>query len=62
MKYFLLLFVIPLIICIEVIGVAKLYPKCYGNFWLMLLLCIGIYITYDLYMYIKNYCYDYFNY
>lgn len=46
----------PLIIAIEVVGVLTLHPYCEGSFWKLLLLYIGVFVTYDLYSWIKNYC------
>ena len=56
MKLFLNQIIIPIIIAIEVIGVYKLYPLCENSIWKLFLLYIGLYITYELYKEIKNYC------
>ncbi len=48
--------IIPILVAFEVVGVAKLYPHCENSFWKLILLYIGVYFTYDLYRWIKNYC------
>lgn len=58
MKWILNYIVIPIMIAFEVIGVYKFYPICKDSFWKLLLLFLGVYITYDIYRSIKNY---YFN-
>jgi hypothetical protein len=54
MKIFLNYVVIPIIVAIEVIGVSKLYPICENSLWKLILLYLGVYITYDIYRVIKN--------
>ena len=50
--------IIPIIVVIEVMGVGNLYPLCKNSFWSLLLLYFGVYATYDIYRWIKNYCDD----
>ena len=57
MKIFLNYIIIPIIVAIEVIGVSELYPLCKDSPWKLLLLYIGVYITYEIYRIIKNYYY-----
>jgi hypothetical protein len=57
MKIFLNYIIIPIIVAIEVIGVSELYPLCEDSPWKLLLLYIGVYITYEIYRIIKNYYY-----
>ena len=64
-KLFLLYFVIPIMLVMEVKGVSALYPIWKDSFLKMIFLFIGVYATYDIYRYIKNWCdetNDYFNY
>ena len=58
MKMFLNYVVIPIVVAIEVIGVSKLYSLCKDSIWKLILLYLGVYITYEIYRGIKNY---YFN-
>lgn len=58
MRAFLLYFVIPIMVALEVIGVSKLYSHCEKSLWELFLLYIGVYITYEAYRRIKNYCDD----
>jgi uncharacterized protein YqhQ len=60
MKVFLNCIVIPIIVAIEVIGVSKLYPLCENSIWKLILLYLGVYITYEIYRSIENYCYNNF--
>lgn len=55
-KLFLLYFVIPMMLVIEVKGVSALYPIWKDSFLKMIFLFTGVYITYDIYRYIKNWC------
>ena len=48
--------IIPVLVAFEVVGVAKLYPYCEHSFYNLILLYMGVYITYDLYRWIMNYC------
>ena len=59
MKWFLNYIVVPIMVAIEVMGVSKFYPLCKDSLWKLLLLYIGVYITYEIYIIIKNL---YFNY
>ena len=52
MKIFLNYIVIPIMVVIEVVGVSELYP--------IILLYLGVYITYDIYRGIKNNYYSNF--
>lgn len=54
-KLFLLYFVIPIIVAVEVIGVSELYPICKDSFWKLFILYFGVYLTYEIYRAIKNY-------
>lgn len=60
MKWFLKFIVIPLMVAIEVIGVSKLYPICEGSLWKLILLYLGVYITYEIYRSITNNYYSNF--
>ena len=60
MKIFLNYIIIPIIVAMEVIGVSKLYPLCKDSPWKLLLLYIGVYITYEIYRGIKNNYYSNF--
>ena len=55
MKIFLKYIVIPIIVAIEVIGVSKFYPLCEDSLWKLILLYLGVYITYEIYRGITNY-------
>ena len=57
-RLFLLYFVIPMMLVIEVKGVSALYPIWKDSFLKMIFLFIGVYATYDIYRYIKNWCDD----
>ena len=59
MKWFLKFIVIPLVVAIEVIGVSRLYPICENSIWKLMLLYLGVYITYELYRIIANYYEDF---
>ena len=54
MKIFLNYIVIPIMVVIEVVGVSELYPICKDSIWKLILLYLGVYITYDIYRGIKN--------
>jgi len=58
-KLFLLYFVIPIIVAVEVIGVSELYPLCKDSIWKLFILYFGVYITYEIYRVIKNYYLNY---
>lgn len=60
MKIFLNYVIIPIIVAIEVIGVSKLYPICENSLWRLMLLYLGVYVTYDIYRIIRNYYYNNF--
>lgn len=60
MKIFLNYVVIPIIVAAEVIGVSKLYPLCEGSIWKLMLLYLGVYITYEIYRGITNNYYSNF--
>jgi len=51
-------FVIPVMVALEVIGVSILYPIWEKSLFKLLILYVGVYATYDLYRYIKNWCED----
>lgn len=55
-KLFLLYFVIPIMLVIEVKGVSAFYPIWKDSFLKMIVLFTGVYVTYDIYRYIKNWC------
>lgn len=55
MRTFLNYVVIPIIVAIEVVGVSKLHPICKDSFWKLILLYLGVYLTYEIYRLIKNY-------
>ena len=57
-KLFLLYFVIPIIVAVEVIGVSELYPICKNSLWKLFLLYFGVYFTYEIYRAIKDYYYN----
>ena len=59
-KIFLHYIIIPIIVAIEVVGVSKLYPLCEDSLWKLILLYLGVYITYEIYRSIENYCYNNF--
>ena len=50
MKIFLNYIVIPIMVVIEVVGVSELYPICKDSIWKLLLLYLGVYMTYDIYI------------
>jgi hypothetical protein len=58
-KLFLLYFVIPIIVAVEVIGVSELYPLCKDSIWKLFILYFGVYLTYEIYRVIKDYCSNY---
>ena len=60
MKIFLNYIVIPIMVAIELIGVSRLYPICENSIWKLILLYLGVYITYDIYRGIKNNYYSNF--
>ena len=47
-----------MMLVIEVQGVSALYPIWKDSFLKMIFLFIGVYATYDIYRYIKNWCDD----
>jgi hypothetical protein len=50
--------VIPVMVALEVVGVSILYPLWKDSYIKLFLLYVGVYATYDLYRYIKNWCED----
>ena len=60
MKIFLNYIVIPIIVALEVVEVSKLYPLCEGSLWKLMLLYLGVYITYEIYRGITNNYYSNF--
>ena len=60
MKIFLNYIVIPIMVVIEVVGVSELYPICKDSIWKLILLYLGVYMTYDIYRGIKNNYYSNF--
>ena len=60
MRWFLRFIVIPFIVAAEVIGVSKLYPVCKDSLWKLMLLYLGVYITYEIYRGITNNYYSNF--
>jgi uncharacterized protein YqhQ len=60
MKWFLKIIVIPIMVAIEVVGVSKLYPICENSIWRLILLYLGVYITYEIYRVITNNYYSNF--
>jgi len=60
MRWFLRFIVIPFIVAAEVIGVSKLYPICKDSLWKLMLLYLGVYITYEIYRGITNNYYSNF--
>ena len=60
MKWFLKFIVIPIIVAMEVVGVSKLYPICENSIWKLMLLYLGVYITYEIYRGITNNYYSNF--
>ena len=60
MKIFLNYIIIPIMVAIEVIGVSELYPICKNSLWKLILLYLGVFITYDIYRGIKNNYYSNF--
>ncbi len=60
MKIFLNYIVIPLMVAVEVVGVSKLYPICKNSIWKLILLYLGVYITYEIYRGITNNYYSNF--
>ncbi len=59
MKEFLNYVVLPIIVVIEVTGIAELYPVCKDSIWKLVILYAGVYFVHEIYRAIKNY---YFNY
>ena len=59
MKIFLNYIVIPILVAIEVIGVSELYPLCEDSIWKLFILYFGVYLTYEIYRAIKDYCSNY---
>jgi uncharacterized protein YqhQ len=60
MKWFLKIIVIPIMVAIEVVGVSELYPICENSIWKLILLYLGVYITYEVYRVITNNYYSNF--
>jgi uncharacterized protein YqhQ len=60
MKWFLKFIVVPIMVAIEVVGVSKLYPICENSIWKLILLYLGVYITYEVYRVITNNYYSNF--